>query len=327
MDCAGAPLYANSLVNEHCRTLCAGVFGNPHSANASSEHSLSMMDEARHRLLQELGTSNDTYSVVFTAGCTAALQLLADSFPWSAADGERCNQECGRSVFALLDDNHTSVVGMRGVAWQQGASSVVFSAEGMETCAGMSDLLDCSRTVHRTTATSQTQDSGDQRQAVHDDVTAAAHANRSSRSASGNGVCVCPCSEVHHLVAYPLQSNFNGVKYPMAWCSRIQDSAMPCRCHCTKAGRHSKCRVRCHSVLDISAAVGTSSLHLGGEHQPHFAVVSLYKWLGYPTGLGALLVHRDAADLLSSSYFGGGTVSAYSPHADFAMPRSSVVER
>lgn len=46
------------------------------------------------------------------------------------------------------------------------------------------------------------------------------------------------------------------------------------------------------------------------EHSPDFVAVSFYKMFGYPTGLGALLVHNSAGAtaLRSKKYFGGGTV-------------------
>jgi len=44
-------------------------------------------------------------------------------------------------------------------------------------------------------------------------------------------------------------------------------------------------------------------------YTPDFVAVSFYKIFGYPTGLGALLVHNGpAATVLHKNYFGGGTV-------------------
>ena len=37
--------------------------------------------------------------------------------------------------------------------------------------------------------------------------------------------------------------------------------------------------------------------------------LSYYKVFGYPTGLGALLVRKDALKCLGKRYFGGGAVS------------------
>ena len=66
---------------------------------------------AASRVLAHFHTSPDDYSVVFTAGSTAALKLVAEAFPWSSP-----GPESRGSLFCYLTDNHTSVVGMRMVA-------------------------------------------------------------------------------------------------------------------------------------------------------------------------------------------------------------------
>lgn len=48
--------------------------------------------------------------MIFISGCTAALKLVAESFPWRAPTAT----ELG-SQFCYLTDNHTSVVGIRGL--------------------------------------------------------------------------------------------------------------------------------------------------------------------------------------------------------------------
>ena len=49
----------------------------------------------------------------------------------------------------------------------------------------------------------------------------------------------------------------------------------------------------------------------------HMQVMSCYKIFGYPTGLGALLMRKDATAILERNYFGGGTVEACSAVSDF----------
>ena len=49
----------------------------------------------------------------------------------------------------------------------------------------------------------------------------------------------------------------------------------------------------------------------------HMQVMSCYKIFGYPTGLGALLMRKDATAILQRNYFGGGTVEACSAVSDF----------
>jgi selenocysteine lyase/cysteine desulfurase len=50
---------------------------------------------------------------------------------------------------------------------------------------------------------------------------------------------------------------------------------------------------------------------------PRVQALSYYKIFGYPTGLGALLVRRDAVQVLRKRFFGGGTVEVSVSNADF----------
>ncbi len=60
-------------------------------------------------------------------------------------------------------------------------------------------------------------------------------------------------------------------------------------------------------LLDAAAYVPTNRLSLN-DTPADFVVLSFYKIFGYPTGVGALVVRRDAMALLRRRYFGGGTV-------------------
>lgn len=53
--------------------------------------------------------------------------------------------------------------------------------------------------------------------------------------------------------------------------------------------------------------------------EPALQALSYYKIFGYPTGLGALLVHKRAVPLLMKRkrYFGGGTVAVSVAEEDF----------
>ena len=79
-------------------------------------------------------------------------------------------------------------------------------------------------------------------------------------------------------------------------------------------------------MLDAAAYVGTNHLDLS-RYSADFVTLSFYKMFGYPTGLGALLVRRDRADLLCGRYFGGGTVNAYSSSSLFHAPRQGLHDR
>lgn len=90
------------------------------------------------------------------------------------------------------------------------------------------------------------------------------------------------------LFAYPAQSNFTGVQHPLDWVRRAQDKGYDV-------------------LLDAAAFAPTNALDLSAV-RPEFVAVSWYKVFGYPTGVGSLLVRRDALPLLRRPWFAGGTI-------------------
>ena len=90
------------------------------------------------------------------------------------------------------------------------------------------------------------------------------------------------------LFAFPAQSNFSGVRHPLRWVAEAQALGY---------------RV----LLDAAAYVPSSPFSLS-DVPADFVAISFYKMFGYPTGVGALLVRRDALAVLERAYFGGGTV-------------------
>lgn len=74
------------------------------------------------RILHHFNTTADHYSVIFTSGCTASLKLVAEHFVFHDDITAR-----NHGNFVYLDDNHTSVVGMREVL-QQGTAIKCVSA-------------------------------------------------------------------------------------------------------------------------------------------------------------------------------------------------------
>lgn len=90
------------------------------------------------------------------------------------------------------------------------------------------------------------------------------------------------------LLAFPAQSNFSGVRHPLALARLAQSFGY---------------RV----LLDAAALLPSSALSL--RHVPaDFVILSLYKVVGYPTGVGALVARRDALAMLRRPWFAGGTV-------------------
>lgn len=91
------------------------------------------------------------------------------------------------------------------------------------------------------------------------------------------------------LFAFPAQSNVSGVKHNLKWIEVAK-------------------RKGWNVMLDAAAFVPSSPLNLK-EVQPDFVSVSFYKIFGFPTGIGCLLVRKDAFDLLQKRWFAGGNVS------------------
>ncbi|XP_037082509.1 molybdenum cofactor sulfurase-like [Pollicipes pollicipes] len=129
------------------------------------------------------------------------------------------------------------------------------------------------------------------------------------------------------LFAFPALCNFSGRKYPLEWVTQARRGALDG----LTAGRRLRGRghvagCRWYCLLDAAGHVGTNDLDLS-RAQPDFVCLSFYKMFGYPTGLGALLVHRRAQHTLQKAYFGGGTVQVSLAGEDFHVARSELHER
>ncbi|KAG8139665.1 hypothetical protein E2320_002433 [Naja naja] len=77
-----------------------------------------------------------------------------------------------------------------------------------------------------------------------------------------------------HLFCYPAQSNFSGVKYPLAWIEEIQ---------CGKLSP-TEVKGKWFVLLDAASYTSTSPLDLS-IHQADFIPLSFYKIFGFPTGI------------------------------------------
>uniref|UniRef100_A0A3P8VMF8 Molybdenum cofactor sulfurase n=1 Tax=Cynoglossus semilaevis TaxID=244447 RepID=A0A3P8VMF8_CYNSE len=115
LDHAATTLYPESVIRNYANDLSKNLYGNPHSYHTSSRLTHDTVETVRYRVLQHFNASPEEYSVIFTSGCTAALKLVAESFPWRP----QTESEAG-SYFSYLTDSHTSVVGIRGVTSGRG---------------------------------------------------------------------------------------------------------------------------------------------------------------------------------------------------------------
>src|SRR5215471_298311 len=77
-----------------------------------------------------------------------------------------------------------------------------------------------------------------------------------------------------NLFAYPAQSNFSGVQHPLKWIDEAHARGWDV-------------------LVDCAAFAPTNRLDLSRWH-PDFVPLSFYKIFGYPTGVGCLLVRREA---------------------------------
>ena len=105
LDYTGSALYAESQLRAHHSLLAAGLFGNPHSESGPSRASTDVMNAARDLVLDFFDVDASTHDVCFTANTTAAIKLVAESYPFSAE----------RSL-VLSVDNHNSINGIREFA-------------------------------------------------------------------------------------------------------------------------------------------------------------------------------------------------------------------
>ncbi|XP_072020767.1 LOW QUALITY PROTEIN: molybdenum cofactor sulfurase-like [Amphiura filiformis] len=316
LDHTGTTLYAASQLTNYHEDLMHNVYGNPHSGSSSSRLSMDTVEQVRYRILQHFNTTPDLHSVIFTSGCTGALKLLANTFDWSgcnvsgsthnasdsthnasdsthnasdsthnamettqdtSASPGNPDHQCrnvSSGLFCYLEDNHTSVIGMRENAKEKGAQVAAISTEKID-------------------------------QILQDGAPSSYHLQNSQ---TGTSNC---------LFAYPGQSNFSGRKYPLSWCTKVKQGQLSYTLNCSNSNWY--------VVLDAAALASTSQLDLS-NCMADFITVSFYKMFGFPTGLGALIVRKDAEQVLRKVYFGGGTVLAYLSGEQFHAPKKSLAE-
>ncbi|CAM4515037.1 molybdenum cofactor sulfurase isoform X1 [Caretta caretta] len=119
LDHAGTALFPHSLLKEFTDDLSKNIYGNPHSQSISSKLTYDTIEHVRYRILQHFNTTAEDYTIIFTSGSTAALKLVAETFPWIPEGSGHPS-----SRFCYLTDSHTSVVGMRGITAAMNVLSV-----------------------------------------------------------------------------------------------------------------------------------------------------------------------------------------------------------
>jgi selenocysteine lyase/cysteine desulfurase len=230
LDFAASGLYGQCQVDAYAERLGANVYGNPHSVHAPSLASTEDVRRAKAAVLAFFDADPDVYTVCLTANTSAALKLVAESYPFSA-----------RRPLVLASDNHNSVVGAREFARARGARVATLPLDAaLRLDSPRARLADLAR------------------------------------------------DEGPGLLAFPVQSNFSGVKHDLALVKTAQALGYDV-------------------LLDAAAAGAAGGISLR-EYDAEFLACAFYKLFGLPTGLGALLAKRTALARLARPWFAGGTV-------------------
>lgn len=86
------------------------MFGNPHSESEPSRASSAVIERARRQVLAWFDVDESTHDVCFTANASAAIKLIAESYPFGPA-----------AALVVAADNHNSINGVREYARRAGA--------------------------------------------------------------------------------------------------------------------------------------------------------------------------------------------------------------
>jgi selenocysteine lyase/cysteine desulfurase len=105
LDYTGSALYGARQIARQSRFLSEGIYGNPHSESRPSRQSTTLIDAARQATLAWFDVDESTHAVCFVANASAAIKLVAESYPFSSRRG-----------LLLSADNHNSVNGIREYA-------------------------------------------------------------------------------------------------------------------------------------------------------------------------------------------------------------------
>ena len=130
LDYTGSALPAERQLRAHAELLSRGVFGNPHADSDPSRRSTAALEAARTLVLDHLRADAAEYTVCFTANATAAVKLVAESYPFAP------NGAC-----ALSADNHNSLNGVREFARHAGAPVVYLPLDSELRLTGAADRL------------------------------------------------------------------------------------------------------------------------------------------------------------------------------------------
>lgn len=275
--------------------MLSNLYGNPHAASPSSQHSSSRIDDCRLAALRLFNASPAHFDIIFVANATAGIKLVMEAF----------RSQDGGFKYLYHGDSHTSLVGVRESAadghicfrsddeveqWLQSRDGRVLGFDAP----GKRDKMACSLSAIENSSSpsscSSSECGGSEDQSTKPSSSACSCAKASGCQWRGDE------SGPLELFAYPAQSNMDGRRLPFSWPSRLQ-------------GKGAQDQKTCFSLLDAAALVSTYPLDLHDPScSPDFTVISFYKMFGFPD-LGGLIVKKEVSHLFNQrQYFGGGTV-------------------
>lgn len=124
LDMAANGVYMTSLIQEYSNKLApiqpqssCSLFSNPHSHSSSGSYTNMFIELTREKILNMFNTTQNEYDLVYVYNVTDGLKLLAENFNFNFQNEEEINESNndGSSCFVYLNDNHTSVLGMREI--------------------------------------------------------------------------------------------------------------------------------------------------------------------------------------------------------------------
>lgn len=219
-------------------------------------------------MLDFFGADAAEYEVVFTANASTALRLVGESYPFQHASGG--TPRC----LVLPVDAHNSVNGLREFAYAAGAPVhyVPMDCEHMGLQIGMDIHKRLPDTPPPSPPNSPVEDQ-------HRNPHAHFHHSKTQRPDSTRGLFVLTG-----------QSNVSGRKVSLSTLRTAKSQGYD-------------------TLLDAAALAPTTPISLRGLGNCVDAMaVSLYKMIGYPTGVGCLVVRRAFLAKLRKRWFSGGTV-------------------
>ncbi|KZV31597.1 molybdenum cofactor sulfurase-like [Dorcoceras hygrometricum] len=196
-----------------------------------------------------------------------------------------------QSTFMYTMENHNSVLGIREYALREGAAAIAVDIEA--------------NAIHN------------QRFSGKSAVNITPHHVQLRREA-GCGKKEFT-SNTYNLFAFPSECNFSGQRFNLELVNVFKEGSYEI------SGPFTLQRGHCMVLIDAAKGSATTSPDLS-KYKADFVVCSFYKLFGYPTGIGALIIRNEHANLLKKTYFSGGTVAASIADIDFYKKRDDIEE-